>query len=114
MGMTTSKTAKVLGFMAAFHEQNEAAARSLVADGFRFTSPQDDHLDREQYFTVCFPTAAHFVEQRMMETAEVGDTVLIRYEYELADGGRFRNMEAITVDSEGRILETQVYFGGAV
>ena len=50
----------------------------------------------------------------MMETAEVGDTVLIRYEYELADGGRFRNMEAITVDSEGRILETQVYFGGAV
>ena len=112
--MTTSKTAKVLGFMAAFHEQNLAAAHALVADGFRFTSPQDDHLDRDEYFRVCFPTADHFIEQRMMETAEVGDTVLIRYEYELADGGRFRNMEAITVGEDDLIHEVQVYFGGAV
>ena len=113
--MTTTKTARVLAFFAAFHEQNEAAARSMVAPGFTFTSPQDDHLDVEKYFEVCFPTAAHFAWQTIMETAEVGDTVLVRYEYEVADGGgRYRNMEATTVGDDDRISEVQVYFGGAV
>jgi hypothetical protein len=112
--MTTSKTAKVLGFFEAYHAQNEPAARALVGDGFRFTSPQDDHLDREQYFAVCFPTAEHFESHTMMETAEVGDTVLVRYEYVVAGGGRFRNVEAITVDAAGLITEAQVYFGGEV
>ena len=113
--MTTSKTARALDFFAAYQAQNEAAARSMVAEGFRFTSPQDDHLDRQTYFEVCFPTIAHFTSQTMMETAEVGDTVLFRYEYEVADGGgRFRNMEALTVDDAGLISEVQVYFGGGV
>jgi hypothetical protein len=112
--MTTSKTAKVLDFFAAFQTQNKSAARAMVSDQFRFTSPQDDRLDREKYFEVCFPTADHFASQTMMETAEVGDTVLVRYEYELTDGGRFRNMEALTVDDSGLITEAQVYFGGGV
>jgi hypothetical protein len=109
------KTARALDFFAAFQAQNEAAARAMVTERFRFTSPQDDHLDRETYFEVCFPTIGHFASQIMMETAEVGDTVLVRYEYELADaGGRFRNMEALTVDDTGLITEVQVYFGGGV
>ncbi len=113
--MTTTKTARVLDFFAAYQAQNEAAARALASDGFRFTSPQDDHLDRERYFEVCFPTIGHFASQTMMETAEVGDTVLVRYEYEVADGGgRFRNMEALTVNDAGLITEVQVYFGGGV
>jgi SnoaL-like domain len=113
--MTTARTAKVLDFFAAFQTQNEAAARAMVAGGFTFTSPQDDHLDVAKYFEVCFPTAAHFASQTIMETAEAGDTVLVRYEYELADGsGRFRNMEALTVEDSGLISEVQVYFGGGV
>jgi ketosteroid isomerase-like protein len=108
------RTDAVLLFFAAFHAQDSPAARALVATDFHFTSPQDDHLDRETYFDVCFPTASHFVEQRMLELTEVGDTVLSRYEYELADGTRWRNMEAHTVDAAGMIHEVQVYFGGQV
>ena len=110
----TIRTDAVLLFFTAFHGQDLAAAEVLVADDFRFTSPQDDHLDRAQYFAKCFPTASRFVEQRMLELTESGDVVLLRYEYELADGTRWRNAEAITVDEGGRIHETQVYFGGRV
>jgi ketosteroid isomerase-like protein len=113
--MTTSKTATVLEFFAAYQAQDEAAARSMVADDFQFTSPRDDHLDVERYFEICFPTVDHFASQTMMETAEVGDTVLVRYEYEVADGGgRFRNVEALTVDDSGLIRGVEVYFGGEV
>jgi len=113
--MTTSKTATALDFFAAYRAQDEDKARSMVGDDFSFVSPRDDHLDVERYFEVCFPTVDHFASQTMMETAEVGDVVLLRYEYEVADGGgRFRNVEALTIDDEGMINGVEVYFGGAV
>ncbi|WP_367325595.1 hypothetical protein [Streptomyces sp. HUAS ZL42] len=41
------------------------------------------------------------------------EIVLVHYEYELTSGGRYRNVEAITV-REGLIREVQVFFGGRV
>ena len=35
------------------------------------------------------------------------------YEYELKDGGTYRNTELITVRG-GQVVESQVFFGGAV
>ncbi|PJJ62233.1 nuclear transport factor 2 family protein [Compostimonas suwonensis] len=99
--------------LSSFQSQDQATAASLLSAGFRFTSPQDDHIDKAEYLAVCFPTADHFAEHRLMEVVEAGDEVLIRYEYVLHDGRRFRNMEAITV-RDGLIAEVQVYFGGAV
>ena len=42
-----------------------------------------------------------------------GHGVLILYEYDLKTGGTHRNTELITV-VDGRIVEVQVFFGGAV
>ena len=99
---------------AAFQEQDRAAAEQLLADDFRFTSPQDDHIDRAAYLEVCFPTSGHFTDQVLMELLDVGEnTVISRYEYGLTDGKRYRNVEAATVVG-GRITEVEVYFGGEV
>lgn len=50
--------------------------------------------------------------QRILQFVDAGaDGVFILYEYELANGGRYRNTEYITV-CDGQIVETQVYFGG--
>ncbi|MUN63507.1 hypothetical protein GMA12_10190 [Kocuria sediminis] len=96
----------------AYLVQDEERARELVGDGFRFTSPQDDHIDRDAYFARCFPTAGRVARQELQEVAEVAPgLVFVRYEYELRAGGTFRNMEAITV-REGRVVDVQVYFGG--
>ncbi|MGX1759349.1 hypothetical protein ACWIG5_20935 [Streptomyces lydicus] len=40
-----------------------------------------------------------------------GEQVFVRYEYELKTGERHRNVEVLTV-RDGRLAETQVYFGG--
>ena len=41
------------------------------------------------------------------------DGVFIMYEYELKTGERHRNAEFITVGG-GKLVETQVFFGGGV
>lgn len=90
------------------------AAEQLIAQEFVFTSPQDDRIDRATYLHRCFPTAARFVthELRHVLLATHGE-VLALYEYELADGSRYRNCEVLTV-RDGRVAEVQVFFGGRV
>jgi hypothetical protein len=41
------------------------------------------------------------------------EVVFVQYEYELAGGDRYRNMEAITV-RDGLIRDVEVFFGGKV
>jgi ketosteroid isomerase-like protein len=102
----------VRAFFASYLAQDRAAAERLVAEEFVFTSPQDDHIDRAAFFERCFPTADHFVSHELLAVvATDGDAVFVLYEYELEGGQRHRNAEVITV-RDGRITETQVFFGG--
>ncbi|WP_030246968.1 nuclear transport factor 2 family protein [Streptomyces sp. NRRL S-350] len=97
-----------------YRSQDLDAALPLYADDFTFTSPQDDHLDKAAFFRRCFPTADRFREQRLLHvTPADGELVFAHYEYELTTGGRYRNVEAITV-RDGLIREVQVFFGGRV
>ncbi|KUN03313.1 hypothetical protein AQI95_22605 [Streptomyces yokosukanensis] len=97
-----------------YRSQDREAALPLYADDFTFTSPQDDHIDKAAFFERCFPTADRFTTQRLLHVVAADEElVIVQYEYELADGGRYRNMEAITV-RHGLIREVQVYFGGRV
>jgi ketosteroid isomerase-like protein len=97
-----------------YRSQDRAAAFPLYADDFTFTSPQDDHIDKAAFFERCFPTADRFREQRLLHVVPAdGDLVLVHYEYELTTGGRYRNVEAITV-RDGLIRDVRVFFGGKV
>jgi ketosteroid isomerase-like protein len=102
----------VRAFFRSFLEQDRAAADELVAGNFVFTSPQDDHIDRARFFERCFPTADRFVSHELLEVVPTdGDDVFVLYEYELEGGQWHRNAELITV-RDGRVTETQVFFGG--
>ncbi len=86
----------------------------VLADEFVFTSPQDDHIDKAAFMERCFPTADRFASQTIVELVGAGgDGVFLMYEYELQGGGRYRNVEFSTV-RDGKIVETQVFFGGGV
>ena len=79
-----------------------------------FASPQDDHIDKRAFFERCFPTADRLNSQDILELVSTGSGgVFILYEYELKTGARHRNAEFITV-RDGRLVETQVFFGGRV
>ena len=97
--------------MDAYKAQDREAAERLFAPGFVFTSPQDDHIDRATWFTVCFPTADRFVSHRLLEIVPTATGVISLYEYELQNGERYRNAE-LAVVRDGQIAEVQVFFGG--
>ncbi len=98
----------------AYLAKDQRTAVGLLADDFMFTSPQDDHIDKTAFMQRCFPTAARLVSQEILELAAVSDDgVFIMYEYELKTGERHRNAEFITVRG-GKLVETQVFFGGRV
>jgi ketosteroid isomerase-like protein len=102
----------VRAFFASYLAQDRAAAERLVAEGFVFTSPQDDHIDRAAFFERCFPTAGRFKEHELLAVVPTdGHDVFVLYEYELDGGRRHRNAEVITV-RDGQVAESQVFFGG--
>ncbi|MEV0375878.1 nuclear transport factor 2 family protein [Streptomyces sp. NPDC050636] len=97
---------------ASYLAQDREAMDLLLAEDFVFTSPQDDHIGKAAFFERCFPTADRLRSQEILDTVPAGDgRVFVRYEYELKTGARHRNVEVMTV-RDGRITETQVYFGG--
>lgn len=107
-----SDTEAVRATFAAYRAQDREAAEALIADDFTFTSPQDDHIDKAAFMERCFPTADRFVSQAIVELVDAGaGGVFLLYEYELTTGGRHRNVE-YSVVRDGRLVETQVYFGG--
>ena len=111
--VTTESVDVVQRFMRAFQEQDRPTAESLMADEFVFTSPQDDHIDKQAWLERCFPTADHFDEPgQTLQIVEVDGVVLHRYEYRV-DGRRWRNVEPLEV-RDGKVTSAEVYFGGAV
>ncbi|MDR6978358.1 ketosteroid isomerase-like protein [Streptomyces sp. 3330] len=112
--MIDSPTAIVEAAFRYYRSQDRDAAFPLYAADFTFTSPQDDHIDKAAFFELCFPTADRFREQRLLHVIPADDEVVfVQYAYELTTGGRYRNVEAITV-RDGLIREVQVFFGGTV
>lgn len=98
----------------AYRAQDLAREQALLADDFVFTSPQDDHIDKGAFLDRCFPTAARFVSQTVLQLVDVPEGgVFLLYEYELVDGRRYRSVEFSTV-RKGQLTETQVFFGGQI
>ena len=58
-----SITDTVRAAFAAYLAQDAVAARPLYSEDFRFSSPQDDGLDKDSFFITCFPTASRLRRQ---------------------------------------------------
>ncbi|TBN58396.1 nuclear transport factor 2 family protein [Glaciihabitans arcticus] len=97
----------------AYRRQDADAMLRVLSPDYRFTSPQDDHIDRDAFMERCFPTADRFSTSTVLELVSTPTGVLYVYEYELTDGGRYRNVELIRVEGD-QLVETQVFFGGQV
>ncbi len=109
---TPASTVRAL--FAAYLAQDAAAATALLGEDFVFTSPQDEPIGRDEWLRRCFPTADRVRTQDLVDVVEVSPgEVFVRYVYELRSGARHRNTEVLTV-RDGRVVETQVYFGAAL
>jgi len=115
--MTESSTAHVSDLVrksySAFLAKDSKTMEELLSDDFVFNSPRDDHIDKTAYFERCFPNSDAFRIHHIENLFVNGDEALVRYQAELKDGSRFRNVEYIRVEGD-KIKEVDVYFGANI
>jgi len=103
-----------------YYEAYETGDRSLIedilADGSTFTSPFDDHIERDEYFARCWPNHVSHRKFHFEAMMEDGDVVLVAYRLEMhfpnavhPDAG-FRNVERMIFE-KSRLKSVEVFFG---
>jgi ketosteroid isomerase-like protein len=96
-------------YFAAFAARDRAGVERLMADGFSFTSPYDDHIDRATYFERCWPVPAGMQPPMLTVIRGEGADWFVRYDAK-AGSGSFTNVEHFVV-RRGRIERVRVFFG---
>jgi hypothetical protein len=108
--MTHSPLTVARACLQAFVDKDREAIESLLDDGFHFTSPLDNALDRRTFMEVCWPHSAAMSGFDEIHGFEQGDHAYLVYEAQTSQGKRFRNSEVYTVRGS-KLLATEVYFG---
>ena len=103
-----------------YYESYETGDRSFVeqvmADGFTFTSPFDDHIGRDEYFARCWPNHVSHRKFHFEAMMEEGDAVFVAYRLEMHfpnavhPDASFRNVERLTFE-KSRLKSVEVFFG---
>jgi ketosteroid isomerase-like protein len=106
----TNPSDVIRAYFETWGRKNQPALEELLTDDFHFTSPRDNRLDRETFFTRCWPGSENIATIDLKRLIPDGPLVMVTYELTLKDGRRFRNSEALTL-RDGRIREVEVYFG---
>jgi len=100
----------VRAYFAAYETGDRDAIEAVLGDGFTFTSPQDDRIDRETYLARCWPGSEKIRTVRIRQLFAEGGEALVRYECELTSGATYRGAEYFRTDGE-RVLGVDAYFG---
>ena len=85
---------------------------AMLAEGFTFTSPYDDAIDRATFFERCWPNGDRFTAFQVERVVARGDDAYITYSCTVQDGSSFRNTEHHVLRG-GRLARVEVYFGAS-
>jgi hypothetical protein len=107
--MAHSALAAVRAALKAYVDKDRNAIEALIADDYHFSSPLDNRLDRARYFSRCWPNSKTIDDFEEIHASEDGNFAYVVY-IGSAGGRRFRNCEVHTV-RDGKLIETEVYFG---
>jgi ketosteroid isomerase-like protein len=102
----------VRAYFGAYESENREVAETLLADGFTFTSPNDDGIDKATYFERCWPNRDASRDQQIESIVVDGQKAFVTYLCATEGGKSFRNTEFLTFNGD-RIASVNVYFGAA-
>ncbi|MBV8726594.1 MAG: nuclear transport factor 2 family protein [Candidatus Eremiobacteraeota bacterium] len=106
----SKKSDTVRALFTAFLSQDRKAADALLSDGFTFTSPYDDAIDRAAYFERCWPNSKHLKTHVIEKILAEHDGAFVMYRASTTDGSEFRNTERFEFDGD-QIKSVDVFFG---
>jgi ketosteroid isomerase-like protein len=100
----------------AFERHDRAFMENMLAPDFTFTSPFDDHIDRDAWFRRCWPEKSLHQKFEFVTVMQHGDKASVVYDCtmrrpnDLHPSMRFRNAELMTF-RDGKLVSTEVFFG---
>jgi len=100
-------------YYAAYEKKDWNRLKSLVADDFTFTSPNDDHIDLNAYKEKCWPNAYNIKRFDLDKLMVDGDEAFVTYNGWTTDGRVFRNTEYFQF-KDGKIKENVCFFGPGI
>lgn len=112
-GNVLSNQKIIKNYYAAYEKKDWNMMKSLIADGFTFTSPNDDHIDLKAYKERCWPNAYNIKRFDVDKLMVNGDEAFVTYNGWTTDGRLFRNTEYFKF-AGGKIKENVCFFGPGV
>jgi ketosteroid isomerase-like protein len=97
----------------AYVAKDRAAIEAVIGDEFHFTSPLDNHINRQTYFERCWPNSERIAHFEFVNLMGDGTRAFVTYEARNMLGECFRNTEVLTV-RDGKIIDVEVYFGWSI
>ena len=106
-----TKSDIIRAMFAAYRDKNRKVVEDTLADGFRFTSPRDDAIDKVTYFERCWPVSERIESNEVERIFVQGDEAFVTYR--VRNGNEeFRNTEFFVFEGD-RVRSIDVYFGAS-
>ncbi len=103
----------VRAFFTAFEKKDWNSLQQILADGFTFSSPVDDHISVKAFKERCWPNAYKIKKFDVDNVVANGDDVFIVYNGWTTAGKLFRNSEHFKLKG-GKITSDECFFGPGV
>ena len=110
MTAITDRENTIRALFAAYIEGRKDLVRPMLTEDFTFSSPRDDHIDRDAYFEHCWPDKPPFRTVEIEYLTFAGNEAAVRYRAVKHDGSAFRNIESFRFEDD-KIASVDVYFG---
>jgi hypothetical protein len=108
----TEKEKVVKAYYSGFERKDWNAVAAQFADGFTFTSPNnDDHISVDKFKEKCWGTAKFFKKVNYIKMVENGDDLMLLVQIITVDDKVVRNVDVFSFSSTGKIKSIEVFFG---
>jgi ketosteroid isomerase-like protein len=103
----------IRGYYAAYEKKDWHMLELILADGFTFSSPVDEHISLKDYKEKCWPNSTNIKKFDVVKLIVSGDDGFVTYNGWTTDGKLFRNTEYFTF-KDGKIKSNECFFGPGV
>jgi len=110
-GLSSKSGEVVRNYYAAWEKKDWPRLDRLLAAGFTFSSPLDDHISKSDYKSGCWDTQIAFIDRfDLKQMIATDNEAFVMYLCHTANGKTFQNVEYFQL-REGKVKAVECYFG---
>ncbi len=108
----TEKEKVVMAYYSGFERNDWNVVSAQLAEGFTFTSPNnDDHISVDKFKEKCWATAKFFKKVDYVKMIENADDLMLLVQIITTNGNIVRNVDVFSFSNTGKIKSVEVFFG---